>query len=248
MYPNGLVALSISAGMMRLDLDDLSETSIARTLMSGQRESEKWMIFTHTQYLAPEVLRKLGMPVDARADIFSVGCVLYEALTGRTPVLGSDFLSKVHQILAVEPRAVDDLAPGIPKELSRIVSKCLEKSPCDRYMNVKSLRYDLEQLLQALQTNVDPTAGPLVDVGAMDHFSRFQLTDDLLGVEECITAMKAVLGDTSKDELSVVSISGSSGTGKTALACSIRGEVEVVGGKMCIGKVIFCFCFSNCCF
>ncbi|KAF7986721.1 hypothetical protein HWV62_20268 [Athelia sp. TMB] len=234
--PNGLVVLANAAGIIQQDVDAHGENSIARVLLSGHQETEKWMVLTHAEYLAPEVLRRVSVPVDARSDIFSVGCVLYEILTGHTPAQGDDFLSRVHQILAVVPRPVSDLVPGVPEELSRIISKCLEKSPQDRYNNANSLRYDLEQLADALRHRGTSLNGPLIEVGAMDEYSRFRLSDDLIGLEDCKLVMKGALEDAKMNQLSAVSISGSSGTGKTALACSLRGEVESGGGRFCVGK------------
>ncbi|KZP22944.1 hypothetical protein FIBSPDRAFT_469641 [Athelia psychrophila] len=237
-HPNGIMALANCQGIMQKDVDADGENSIARVLLSDQHETEKWMTLNHAQYLAPEVLRRISVPVDARSDIFTVGCVLYESLTGQTPAHGSDYMSRVHQILAVEPQAVSKLVPGVPDELSRLISKCLEKSPQDRYSNAHSLRYDLEQLARALRhrKTAGPSNEPLIDVGAMDYYSRFRLSDDLIGLEDCVLAMRAALRDAERNQLSVVSISGSSGTGKTALAGSLRKEVEVGGGRFCVGK------------
>ncbi|KAF7986847.1 hypothetical protein HWV62_12562 [Athelia sp. TMB] len=221
--------------VMELDGDDSTRsTSFARNLASDHYDTEKWIVMTHAQYLAPEILREAGATIDARADIFSIGSILYEVATGRPPALGADFLSTVYQVLAVEPQAAEDLAPGIPNELSRIISKCLEKAPQNRYTSARSLRYDLELLAQALKS--DPQPEPLLDVGAMDHYSSFRLAGDLIGMEESLRAMKVALGDAKRNGLVAVSITGASGTGKTSLASSIRQEVTAAGGKFCVGK------------
>lgn len=242
------MVLANSAGMIQQDIDlHDGRNSIARVLLADQHETEKWMILNHAHYLAPEVLRRTSTPVSTRSDIFTVGCVLYEILTGKTPAHGSDYLSRVHQILAVEPLAVSDMVDGVPEELSKVIRKCLEKSPQDRYDNAHSLRYDLEQLAGALLqrkariasglSTSETERGPLLDVGAMDYYSRFRLSDELIGVEDCVATMRAALVDAGFNQLSVVSISGSSGTGKTALAGTLRGEIEAGGGRFCVGKV-----------
>lgn len=236
LHPEGVVVLANPAGIIQLESNALGETSIAQTLMSDRNGTESWMIRTHAQYLAPEVLGRLNAPVDARSDIFSIGTSLYETLTGHTPAPGSDFLSKVHQILAVDAQPVYDLIPGIPKELSQIISKCLAKAPRDRYTSAHSLRYDLEHLAHAWKTRSDMWDAPLIDVGAMDHFSRFRILDKLVGVEESIASIRSALDHAHQGERSLVSIRGSSGTGKTALASSIREEVESTGGAFCQGK------------
>jgi serine/threonine protein kinase len=238
LHPNGVVVLGNTAGALQLETNALGETSIAQTLMSDRKETEKWMINTYAHYIAPEVFGRLNVPVDARADIFSLGCILYETLSGHPPATGTDLLSKIHQVLAVEPTPLIDLIPELPVELSKIVSKCLAKIPRERYMNAHSLRYDLEELLRAWQNrkaNTDST-GTLIDVGEMDYFSRFRLSDKLVGVEDSVATMKDAISIAAKGELTVVSIGGSSGTGKTTLALSIRRQVEEIGGRLCVGK------------
>jgi serine/threonine protein kinase len=78
-------------------------------------------------YMAPEQVQ--GQPADHRSDIFALGIVLYEMLTGRRPFGGTTSIETAAAILKEDPEAMTSAAPGVPATLAGVVSKCLEKRP-----------------------------------------------------------------------------------------------------------------------
>jgi serine/threonine-protein kinase len=96
--------------------------------------------------MAPEQAE--GKAVDARSDIFSLGIVFYEMLTGERPFAGGTGASIVASILKDTPRPVRELQPAIPRELARLVHRCLAKEPIDRYQSAIDLRHGLEETKQ----------------------------------------------------------------------------------------------------
>ena len=115
-------------------------------------------------YMSPEQAREEGHRVDGRSDIFSLGVVLYELLTGRRPFRGDAHLEVMYQIVATEarpPRQIDDT---IPKELERICLKALSKRASDRYTTAKDMADDLRLFLQTTGGTVPPLA-PAVPIG-----------------------------------------------------------------------------------
>ena len=89
-----------------------------------------------------------GKTVDARSDIFSLGIVFYELLTGERPFTGDNPASIVSSILRDTPRPLSELQPTLPRELARLVHRCLAKDPIDRYQSAIDLRHGLEETKQ----------------------------------------------------------------------------------------------------
>ncbi|HMJ14700.1 MAG TPA: serine/threonine-protein kinase [Polyangiaceae bacterium] len=89
-------------------------------------------------YMSPEQIRA-SHEIDARSDIWSLGCVLYELLTGATAFDAPSITQLSAIILEKNPTPVRELAPTTPEELARIVNRCLQKNPEDRYQNVAEL-------------------------------------------------------------------------------------------------------------
>ena len=92
-------------------------------------------------YMAPEQI--LGDPISAQSDIFSVGAVLYELLSGSRPFNGESLQALMHQILSVTPRPVTAVTPGLPAELDPILARALQKIPADRYATALDMANDL---------------------------------------------------------------------------------------------------------
>lgn len=98
------------------------------------------------QYLSPEQAR--GEVVDARSDIYSTGCLLYELLTGKPPFSGDSAVAVAYQHVREIPRPPSEVASDIPEALDRIVLKALAKDREDRYPDADAMRSDLEAALR----------------------------------------------------------------------------------------------------
>jgi serine/threonine protein kinase/Tol biopolymer transport system component len=118
--------------------DDLHE---ARTRM--QVETSPGMVMGTVHYMSPEQAR--GLPVDERADTWSLGCVLYEMLTGRQPFEGETPSDVIATILKHDPAPLSALVPDAPAELERILVKALDKQKDERYQTAKDFLADLRR-------------------------------------------------------------------------------------------------------
>jgi serine/threonine protein kinase len=101
-------------------------------------------------YMSPEQAE--GHPLDARSDIFSLGVVLYQMATGARPFRGESAMSVISSILKETPPAPGAVNPAVPRDLDRIIRRCLAKDPARRYQSAVDLRNDLEELRQELES------------------------------------------------------------------------------------------------
>lgn len=95
-------------------------------------------------YMSPEQAE--GKPIDTRSDIFSLGTVLYEMLTGSRTFAGDSQLSTLTAVLRDEPRPIKELVEGVPVEFERLIARCLRKDPAKRWQNVEDLHVVLSDL------------------------------------------------------------------------------------------------------
>ncbi|MGV9709885.1 Stk1 family PASTA domain-containing Ser/Thr kinase [Gordonia sp. NPDC003424] len=97
------------------------------------------------QYLSPEQAR--GIKVDPRSDIYSMGCVLFELLTGEPPFTGDSPVAVAHQHVHEDPPWPSTIRPEIPRELDSVVLKAMSKNPANRYQSAAELRADIIKVL-----------------------------------------------------------------------------------------------------
>ena len=109
--------------------------------------TEKGTVMGTFQYMAPEQLE--GREADARTDIFSFGCLLYEMATGKKAFVGASQASLVTAILSKEPEPISTAAPMAPPALDRLVRTCLAKDPEDRWQSARDVRNELTWIAQA---------------------------------------------------------------------------------------------------
>ncbi|PWT89247.1 MAG: hypothetical protein C5B55_11690 [Blastocatellia bacterium] len=123
-------------------------SEIATAVMSPQHSTPGAIMGT-VGYMSPEQAK--AKPVDQRSDIFSFGCVLYEAATGRKPFTADSMVETLHKIISEPPPAITEINPNAPAELQRIIRKCLAKEPEKRYQSIRETANDLEEVIEELK-------------------------------------------------------------------------------------------------
>ncbi|MFI6368536.1 Stk1 family PASTA domain-containing Ser/Thr kinase [Nocardia sp. NPDC050630] len=119
---------------------------IARALAdSSNPMTQTAAVIGTAQYLSPEQAR--GETVDARSDVYSVGCVLFEILTGEPPFTGDSPIAVAYQHVREDPRLPSHVHTGVPRELDSVVLKAMSKNPANRYQSAAEMRADLIRVL-----------------------------------------------------------------------------------------------------
>jgi len=110
------------------------------------RATQAGVLLGTVGYMSPEQVR--GEPADARSDIFSVGCVLFEMVSGRRAFQKKTAVETLNAILTEDPPPLEPSSAGMPINMERIVRRCLEKRPEDRFASASDLHFALQSLLQ----------------------------------------------------------------------------------------------------
>ncbi|WP_437836217.1 protein kinase domain-containing protein [Sorangium sp. So ce1153] len=186
-------------------------------------------------YIAPEQTGRMQRSVDARADLYALGCTLYQMLTGKPPFELTDELSLIHAHIARRPPPPHERAPAlrIPEAVSAIVMRLLEKSPEQRYQTGEGAARDLERALEALRETGEIRPFPL---GARDWENRVRRPSRLFGREREQQALREALARARRGETELALFSGPSGVGKSALVGALRDEARLAGCLFAAGK------------
>lgn len=140
------VAAGPDAAMNRLTPSSGTVT-IADLTSPAQPLTKHGVVVGTFQYMAPEVLQ--GGEADARTDIFSFGCVLYEMITGHRAFEGKSQLSVMTAILEKDPEPPSSLAPASPPALNYLITTCLAKNPDERFQAVRDVKLQLQWIAQS---------------------------------------------------------------------------------------------------
>ena len=158
-HRNGIVHRDIKpANVMLTPTGDVKvmDFGIARALSDSQvTMTQTAQVIGTAQYLSPEQAR--GERVDARSDLYSTGCLLYELLTGRPPFSGDSPVAIAYQHVRENPVPPSQIDPEIPRWADAIVLKAMAKSPADRYQNAAEMRADAQRAMSGMPVSSPPT-------------------------------------------------------------------------------------------
>ena len=162
-HQHGIVHRDIKPGNVMLTPGGavkVMDFGIARAVTASQATmTQTAAVIGTAQYLSPEQAR--GEAVDARSDIYSTGCLLYELLTGRAPFLGESPVSVAYQHVREDPVPPSRLDPELPPEVDAIVLKAMAKNRANRYQSAADMRADIERALAGQPVLATPVLSEL---------------------------------------------------------------------------------------
>ena len=162
-HAHGIIHRDIKPGNVMLTRNGdvkVMDFGIARAVADSQATmTQANAVMGTAQYLSPEQAR--GEVVDARSDLYSAGCLLYELLTGRPPFQGENAVSVAYQHVSEMPVSPSQVDPAVPPALDALVLKSLAKNPQDRYQTANEFKADVDRALQGL-----PVTGTIPSIRA----------------------------------------------------------------------------------
>jgi len=164
-HKNGIVHRDIKPGnIMITDSGDtkVMDFGIARALAdSGATLTSTWNIVGTAQYLSPE--QATGGQADARSDLYSVGCLFYELVSGKPPFSGETPVAIAYQHVSTPLTPVTDIEPSLDPALNNFFSVSLAKDPADRYQSANAMLKDLKKLAkgEGITTQIPRTKKPM---------------------------------------------------------------------------------------
>ena len=176
-------------------------------------------------YLAPEQAQ--GQPVDARSDLYALGCVLYELVTGRPPFLGDDFMSVISQHVHVPPVSARERNPAVPAALDRLLVRLLAKTREERPASASEVLSELEGLSAGAAEVADRDAGGLLQPLTTTRF---------VGRLAELGQLKAALEQAIAGRGSSFAIAGEPGIGKSRLAQELGRYATLRGASVLCGR------------
>ena len=177
-------------------------------------------------YLAPEQTGRINRGVDYRSDLYSLGVLLYEMLTGVLPFTASTAAEMIYEHIAKPPKPVCAIEPKVPAIVSDIVMKLLRKSADERYQSALGIARDLDRCLEQLQEKGQITPFAL---GRDDFSAGLLAPQGLYGRKAEYKVLENSFLQAAKGQIEILLVSGPEGSGKTFLVNELKRSV--VEGK-----------------
>src|SRR5258705_661174 len=204
--------------------DDENHDEAATAIL--QQHSTPGVIMGTVGYMSPEQAQGKTNEIDQRSDIFSFGCILYEAVTGHKAFTGKDVVDSLNKIIREPVAPITDFRPDASNHLQRIVRRCLAKDPEDRYQTIKDVAIELRDLRHELAADggLAVTVTPTSTSNATGELSTREVASQTAG-HSTIGSQSSMSSPASSAEYIVSGFKHHKLTAVTALLVLVAGAV-----------------------
>ena len=188
------------------------------------------------EYVSPEQTGRMNRTIDYRTDIYSLGVLLYQLLTGELPFSSTDYLEIIFQHLAKTPAPPSSINPAVPVAVDKIIFKMMAKAPEERYQSTYAVISDLSRINDLISAS--SLAGDVFDVdlafdvGLDDIPEQLFIPDKLLYRDGELDQIEQLINTCSKGQFGCIAITGGAGTGKTALLREVPRLIQQYSGTV----------------
>jgi len=176
-HRNGVIHRDVKPGNVLITTDDhvkVTDFGIAMAVGSQDHLTQTGAVMGTATYFSPEQAR--GLPVDQRSDVYSLGVVLYELVTGRPPFVADGPVAVAYKHVHEEPIPPRELEPGLPAPLEAIILQALEKDVRDRYATAEELRADLNRFRTGTHEGPELSATIVVQLPSLTGGTALRLS------------------------------------------------------------------------
>jgi tetratricopeptide (TPR) repeat protein len=234
-HEHGIIHRDLKPGNVWLTKDGTAKLGDFGLAMAVDktRLSVAGMIVGTVGYLPPE--QALGKTPEARSDLYSLGAMLYEMVTGRPPFLGDDPVAIISQHLNTQPVAPSWHDPAVPKPLEALILRLLAKDPTERLPSAGVVQEQLAALAMTLATTLTPATGDLAPPASANPLDRLA-GGVFVGREGELAALRAGVDAALGGQAQVLLVVGEPGIGKTRLAEEVATYAALRGLQTLWGR------------
>ena len=209
-----------------------SETASDVATVEWEQHSLPGKLMGTVGYMSPEQAQGKMDEIDHRSDIFSFGCMLYEAITLRRPFQGESKVQSLYRIVYEAAPPLKDFNPAAPPELQRIVRRCLAKDPEERYQSIQDVALELKELRRELEgdTQIDTTVAPSMMGSSLTQASHLHSSITPTGGSAPSTSVDHAGRPTTSTEVIISEIKQH----KRGLGLAVLGLLIVAGGLIAL--------------